>query len=53
MQSATFGADVKRVVGLLQGTYRFNLELIVQRSDDRYQHYWRDAAGWQSGPIIT
>jgi hypothetical protein len=28
-------------------------ELIVQRTDDHYQHYWRDGAGWHGGPIIT
>jgi hypothetical protein len=53
VQSATFGAGVKRVVGLLQGTYRFNLEVVVQRTDDHYQDYFRDAGGWHAGPVIT
>jgi hypothetical protein len=53
VQSAAFGADVKRVVALLQGTYQFNLEVIVQRTDDQYQHYFRDGTGWHAGPVIT
>jgi hypothetical protein len=42
-----------RVVGLLQGTYRFNLGLVVERTDGHYQHYWRDSAAWHAGPVIT
>jgi hypothetical protein len=53
VQSAVFGADVRRVVGLLQGTFGFNMEMIVERTDGHYQHYWRDGAGWHAGPIIT
>jgi hypothetical protein len=50
--SAEFGDGVARVVGLLQGTYATNLEVIVQRTDARYQHYWR-AAGWHAGVVVV
>jgi hypothetical protein len=52
-RSAPFGADARRVVGLLQSTFATNLELIVERTDGRFQHYWRDGAGWQAGVIVT
>lgn len=51
--SAEFGEGVARVVGLLQGTYATNLELVAERNDGGFQHYWRDGAGWHAGPIIT
>jgi hypothetical protein len=50
--SATFGHDVSSVVSLVEGSYGFNLELIVLRTDKKLQHYWRDGAGWHEGPII-
>jgi Papain family cysteine protease len=52
-RSAVFGADVRRVVGLLQSTYGTNLELIAERHDGRYQHYWRDGSGWNAGTVIV
>lgn len=52
-RSAVFGADVRRVIGLIQSTYATNLEVIAERTDGRYQHYWRDASGWHTGVIIT
>lgn len=52
-RSAVFGADVRRVVALIQSTYATNLEVIAERTDGRYQHYWRDGAGWHAGVIIT
>lgn len=51
-RSAVFGADVRRVLGLVQSTYATNLELVVERTDGRYQHYWRDGSGWHAGVII-
>ena len=50
--SATFGHDVSSVVALVEGSFSFNLELIVLRTDKKLQHYWRDGAGWHEGPII-
>jgi len=52
-KSAVFGADVRRVIGLIQSSYSTNLEVIAERTDGRYQHYWRDAAGWHTGVIIV
>ncbi|MBP2329350.1 hypothetical protein JOF56_009735 [Kibdelosporangium banguiense] len=51
--SAVFGAQVRRVVSLLQSTYGTNLELVAERTDGAYQHYWRDGGGWHTGPIVT
>lgn len=51
-KSATFGHDVATVVGFVEGSYGFNLELVVIRRDHRLQHYWRDGNGWHEGVII-
>ena len=51
-RSAVFGQDVSSVVALIEGSYGFNLEMIVARTDARLQHYWRDGAGWHAGVII-
>lgn len=50
--SAEFGDGAARVVGLLQGTYGTNLEIIVQLLDGHFQHFWRDGAGWHAGPVV-
>lgn len=50
--SATFGHHVKQVVGLVQGSYPFNLEVLVLRSDNKLQHYWRTGMKWHEGAII-
>jgi len=52
-RSALFGANVQKVVGMLQSTFATNLEVIALRTDGRYQHYWRDGSGWQTGVVIT
>jgi hypothetical protein len=51
-QSAVFGEGVRRVVGLLQSSFGTNLELIAERTDGRFFHYWRDGAGWHAGSVI-
>jgi hypothetical protein len=51
-QSATFGHGVLAVVSLVEGSYGFNLEVIVLRTDNKLQHYWRDGAGWHEGPVF-
>ncbi len=51
-RSAVFGHDVASVTGMLQGSFGFNLEVIVLRTDRRLQHYRRDGAGWHEGPVI-
>ena len=49
---ATFGHDVLAVVSLVEGSFGFNLEVIVLRRDQMLQHYWRDGAGWHEGTVI-
>lgn len=51
-QSAVFGHDIAEVVGLVEGSFGFNLEIVVRRTDNRLQHYWRDGGGWHEGPIL-
>ncbi len=51
--SATFGSGVSRVVGLLQGSFGFNLEVVAQMQNGTHQHFWRDAGGWHQGVVIT
>ncbi len=53
VRSAVFGTGVARVLALLQGTYGTNLELIAERTDGGYQHYWRDATGWHPGVVVA
>ena len=45
---ATFGSNVNKVIALLQGSFGFNLEVIVERNDGMLQHYWRDDGGWHA-----
>ncbi|MFI5667808.1 C1 family peptidase [Streptomyces sp. NPDC051704] len=51
-RSAVFGHDALAVTGMLQGSFGFNLEVIVLRTDRQLQHHWRDGAGWHEGPVI-
>ncbi|MEU9106755.1 C1 family peptidase [Streptomyces xanthophaeus] len=51
-RGAVFGQEVLAVTGMLQGSFGFNLEVVVLRTDRRLQHYWRDGAGWHEGPVI-
>ncbi|MFD4867977.1 C1 family peptidase [Streptomyces sp. NPDC058412] len=51
-RSTVFGHDVAAVTGMLQGSFGFNLEVVVLRTDRRLQHYWRDGAGWHEGAVI-
>ena len=53
IRSAVFGAEARRVVGLLQSSFGTNLELIVEQTDGRYRHYWRDGAGWHAGVVVA
>ncbi len=51
-QSATFGHDVKHVWGLLQGSFGFNLEVIVETTDGALQHYYRSGDGWHEAEVV-
>lgn len=50
--STTFGHDVERVVALLEGSYGFNLEVVVLRTDGKLQHYWRHGGTWHEGVVL-
>jgi C1A family cysteine protease len=51
-QSATFGANVKAVTALIEGSYGYDLEVVGLRNDNQLQHFWRDGGGWHDGPVI-
>jgi hypothetical protein len=56
-QSATFGTDQKgqtvtNVLGLIESSYGFDLEVVAQLSNGGVQHFWRDGAGWHPGPVF-
>lgn len=53
--SATFGdGHITRVGGLLEGSFGFNLELIVERDDGHIQHYYRDSSMlWHAAEVIV
>jgi hypothetical protein len=50
-QVTTFGADVLRVIGALQGSGSL-LEVYVERTDGQYQVYTRSGINWVAGPIL-
>jgi C1A family cysteine protease len=52
VKGTTFAHDVTQVVGMLQGSFFFGIELIVLRTDKKVQHYWKDAKGWHEGVVI-
>jgi len=51
-QSAAFGHDARVLAALIEGSFGFNLEIMVLRNDNKLQHYWRDGAGWHEGPVV-
>lgn len=51
-KSATFGHDIRTVLALVEGSFGFNLEVVVLRNDNKLQHYWRDGSGWHEGVVI-
>ncbi|MBY0231510.1 MAG: hypothetical protein K2W96_19670 [Gemmataceae bacterium] len=51
-KSATFGSGVERVMSLVQGSFGFNLEVIVRRKDGKLQHWFRDSGGWKAGAVL-
>jgi len=53
VRSAVFGAGGRRVISLIQSTFATDLEIIVEREDGIYQHWWRDSAGWHPGQMIV
>jgi len=49
--SATFGENVAGVVGMIEGSFGFDLEVILLLKDGKLQHYWRNGS-WNAGPVI-
>jgi Papain family cysteine protease len=51
-KSATFGAHVMQVLGLIESSFGFDLELVALLEDGTVQHYWRGSDGWHAGPVF-
>jgi hypothetical protein len=51
-RSGTFGHDVKHVWGLVQGSFGFNLDVVVETTNGCLQHYYRDGDAWHEGVVI-
>lgn len=54
---ATFGTNVagrhvKQVLGLMQSSYGFNLELIAELDNGKLQHFSRDGSGWHARKVF-
>jgi hypothetical protein len=52
--SATFGENVRQVLGLIQSSFGFDLEVIALLNDGTLQHFWRYASdlSWHAGPVF-
>jgi len=52
--SASFGQNVRQVLGLIQSSFGFDLELIALLNDGTLQHFWRYSSdlSWHAGPIF-
>jgi hypothetical protein len=48
---AAFGTNIKQVLGLIESSFGFDLELIALLNDGSIQHFWRDNT-WHAGPIF-
>jgi hypothetical protein len=51
--TADFGDNVKHVWALVESSFDFNLEVLVERTDGAVQHWWRDDSGWHDGGIVN
>jgi hypothetical protein len=57
IRSASFSTNqrerkVKQVLGLVEGSFGFNLEVVAELDNGGLQHFYRDGSGWQSGPVF-
>jgi hypothetical protein len=51
--TATVGDDVEEVIGVVQSSYGFDLEVIVLTTRDMLEHYYRDPFGtWHGGIAV-
>jgi C1A family cysteine protease len=48
---AAFGTNIRQVLGLIESSFGFDLELIALLTDGSIQHFWRDNV-WHAGPIF-
>jgi hypothetical protein len=39
-------------LGLVQGSFGFDLEVIAELDNGDLQHFYRDGSGWQCGPVF-
>jgi hypothetical protein len=46
------GQHVKQVLGLMQSSYGFDLELVAGLDDGKLQHFSRDGAGWHARDVF-
>ena len=56
-QSAKFGTNVagrhvKQVLGLMQSSYGFNLELVAELDNEKLQHFSHDGSGWHARTVF-
>lgn len=47
------GQHVKQVLGLMQSSYGFNLELVAELDNGKLQHFSRDGSGWHPRKVFT
>jgi len=50
--SAVFGHNVRSVIALVEGSFGFNLEVIVILNNNELQHYWRCNGVWNEGVVF-
>jgi hypothetical protein len=55
-KSATFGTNqpgktIQQVLGLIESSFGFDLEVIALLSDGSVQHFWR-SGNWFPGPVF-
>jgi hypothetical protein len=46
------GQKVKRVLGLVQSSFGFHLEVVAELTNGALQHFWRDGSGWHHGHVF-
>lgn len=51
--STTFGSNVAQVISLVEGSFGFNLEVVVLRTDGKYEAYFRAGSTWTSGGVFS
>ena len=47
-----FGSNVLEVLGLIEGSFGFDLELVALLNDGSLQHFYRAGTTWYPGPVF-